>query len=309
MSIFFLSQNAVTYLSPVYDLFFSANGMRNKTLGGQTLFLPDAYVNVMVCAEQYVVCNPSTSSCTAPGGWEHLSDGILNKNTPGFNAAQISTAWRILMALVDSNMYSSVEGADAGALWAKNLVTMNISPGLPDNQWQIEVLGWFQTILARVQAYMIDYASSTAGLSSFGTSESLYNNRLTFGDESDESDESDAMLPSQCESQLVRTAGDVQNFNFAGVMIIACISVFLVVLDCALGSIVKFVTRYLPFRSVAETARQADDNLHLLRTALKSSDEDGGRNGWRPGRWDVPVLDGDVSLMGLPLKDPSSTTP
>jgi hypothetical protein len=62
-----------------------------------------------------------------------------------------------------------MENQGPGALWANNLVALNSSPGLPDNQWHIEVLGWFQTNLAKLQAYMVEFASSNVGLSPFAT--------------------------------------------------------------------------------------------------------------------------------------------
>lgn len=300
VSVFFLSQNAVAYLEPVYDPFFSAHSTYNDASSGQTLARPDVSVNAMICTEQYVVCNPSTSSCTPPGGWYHLSDAVFAKNTPGFNTAQRNTAGRIVTALAQSDIYTSVAGVGAGALWANNVAAMNISPGLPSNQWQIEVQGWFQTSLAKLQAYMVEYASNTAGLGPFGRIDLQYGNRMNVSDS-----EGDAALRAQCENQLVRTTGDVTNFSFWGVMIIACISAFLVALDFALGRIMNLLTRYLRFGSAAETARQADGNLHLLRRALGSPDEDGGRNGWMRGRWDVPLLDGDVSLTNLLLDGPN----
>ncbi|KAK4122214.1 hypothetical protein N657DRAFT_664830 [Parathielavia appendiculata] len=286
VSVFFLSQNDISYLSPVQDRFFLANGTVKYTdQGGRTFFRANSYVNTMVCAEQYAVCNPSTSSCTAPGGWQHLYDAILTENPLGFNTGQIGTAGRVLLALVDANMYSSVAALGAGALWANNLASGNISPGLPDNQWQTEVLGWFQTSLAKLQAYMVEYASSTAGLGPFGaTEESPYGYRSRVNATTKE-------LWDQCENQLIRTAGDVQNFNFAGVVIIACVSVSLMLLDCALGTILNLAVRYLGFGPAAEMARQWDANLNLLRMALESPGADDGVSGWKPGRWGIPVLD------------------
>jgi hypothetical protein len=189
-------------------------------------------------------------------------------------------------------MHGSVETGGASMLWANNLATANLSPGLPDNQWQIEVLGWFQTTLAKIQASMVEFASSTVGVSPFGNADSsAYRSNVEGAGE----------LGVQCWNQLVRTAGDVQNFNFAGVMVIVCISVFLVVLDCMLGTVVSLVSRCLRLGPSTEAARRADSNLHLLKKALETPGEDAARDGWRLGWWDVPVQDGDVSLTNQPV--------
>ena len=186
--------------------------------------------------------------------------------------AQIATADRIIIALTESNTYSSVEGLGAEALWANNWATLNISPGLPDNQWQIEVLGWFHTSLAKLQAYMVEFASNTAGLGHFGIVQSPYSNRITLGERSTIASQ---VLQGQYENQLIQTAGDVQNFSFLGVMIIVCASLSLVLLDCSLERIVNFVNKYLGLGYIVKRARQADNKMHLLRMALSSPDTNG----------------------------------
>jgi hypothetical protein len=149
-------------LDPVYNPWFSANGTYNITHPELTLILADTYVNTMVYADQFVMCNPSTSSCTSPGGIQNLLVN-LEKNLPRFNAVQLSTVMRIFVSLTDSHTGDTVDSFGTAALWASNIVGVNFSPGLPDNQWQIEVLGWFQTNLAKLQASVVDFVSQLYG--------------------------------------------------------------------------------------------------------------------------------------------------
>ncbi|KAH7211378.1 hypothetical protein DER44DRAFT_859564 [Fusarium oxysporum] len=237
VTVHFLSQNNIGYLAPVYDSWFSANGTYNITSQAGVLNL----VN-------------------------NLTSTTLN-----FSTTQLSTADRILYSLVQSNTDTTVANLGTAALWANNMVTGHVSYGLPDDQWKTEVIGWFQTNLAMLQAYVVDFASNTADLGPFGYVEppmSRYQQE-------------------QRTQQLVQAVGEVQNFSVCGMLIIVCVSAALVLLDCSLERIVDFVDDFYGRDSMARRARQADNKLHLLRMAL-------GGNEWVLGRWSIPVRDGAV---------------
>jgi len=242
---------------------------------------PNYQLAILACVQQYVICNPSTSSCTQAGGWFQLEERV-RLNTPGFNFAQLVAASRIVLALVSSQIHSIVDTLGAGALLANNLVLGVTSPGLPDDQWRVEVLGWFQTNLAKLQAYMVDFASNTVGLSPFTTPSSPFNTRTP------ELAAAYQPVQEQCANQLVQTAGEVQNFSFLGVMTIVCVSASLMALDWSLERIVDFLNRRRGWGSSTKRARQADSKLHLQRMALGAPVEDGGD--WESGSWDVPIL-------------------
>ena len=58
------------------------------------------------------------------------------------------------------NIFNIVTSLGINSLWANNLAFGTLAPGLPDNQWHIEVLGWLQTILVQLQASVVNYASN-----------------------------------------------------------------------------------------------------------------------------------------------------
>ncbi|EXM15019.1 hypothetical protein FoTM2_001973 [Fusarium oxysporum f. sp. vasinfectum] len=268
VTVHFLSQNNIAYLAPVYDPWFSANGTYNITSQGITVYGSDRNVDTMVCADQYVLCNPSIASCTSPAGVLNLVNN-LTSTTLNFSTTQLSTADRILYSLAQSNTYTTVANLGTAALWANNMVTGHVSFGIPEDQWKTEVIGWFQTNLAMLQAYVVDFASNTADLGPFGyvqPPKSRYQQE-------------------QCTQQLVQAVGEVQNFSVCGMLIIVCVSAALVLLDCSLERIVDFVDDFYGRDSMARRARQADNKLHLLRMAL-------GGNEWVLGRWGIPVRDG-----------------
>jgi hypothetical protein len=250
--------------------------------------LPNYFANVMACAEQYAFCNPTTSNCAAPAGLFRTFASVNNNNKLGLNAAQQATAIRLGNALPASDTFNTVAGLGPDSLWANSLVFERISPSLPSNQWQVEVEGWFQTTLAKLQGYVVEYASNAADLGRYGQVTSPYNKYSSNGTET----ALWAVLADQCANQLVRTAGEVQNFSFLGTMLIVCLSVFLVLLDLTIQSLVETGFRAVGKKSTANNsrvARQADEKLHLLRMALG-----GGPQGdtiiWEKGKLDIPIL-------------------
>jgi len=286
MTVLFLSQNRLSYLAPVFDPWFSANGTHSHDVGlAENVSTADQWVTVMGCAERYRMCNPTTSSCTPWAGQEGLRDSVMHENIPGYGQAQLATASRLILAVTTCRTNTIVTSLGAGSLWANNLAFGNIAPGLPDNQWQTEVLGWFQTILSKLQADVLDFTSNPREkLGPLGNVTSPYDAKFSRGDPIS------LALQHQCENQLVQTQGEVQNFNFVGVLVLVCCSVALIVIDLALERLISLAYRCWGWWPTAKHARQADDKLHLLCMAL------GPREGhsWRLGHLEVPVIDGNV---------------
>ncbi|KAH8880774.1 hypothetical protein GQ53DRAFT_788429 [Thozetella sp. PMI_491] len=257
VTVFFLSANHILYLHPTLDPWFMSSGVRNITSSfdnfNLTGYWSDYLLNSMMCTEQYVLCNPTTGSCSTPGGINQFNEVVI-QNRMGLNPAQQSTAFRIGKAMIDSNIGTSVTALGSGALWAHDLLSATLSPGLPDNQWQLEALGWFQTSMVKLQAYMMQYASQSDDLGPYGGVE----------------------LPrafmDQCSNQLVRTSGEVQNFSFLGIMIIVCFSIAAIVLSLSVEPLLDWSNSHRRQLPRAAVARQADSMLHLLRLALPDSE-------------------------------------
>lgn len=109
---YFLSQNAVRYLDPVYDPLFLATRPTGTT---PTTYFSTYYINPMICADQYVLCNPTTSACTAPVGLVAANTAV-GLNMLGFNDVQIATALRILRSFGESGTFSSVQLLGTGGM-------------------------------------------------------------------------------------------------------------------------------------------------------------------------------------------------
>ena len=306
MSVFFLSQNHVGYFTPVLDPWFSANGTRTLDVPGSDspIFLPDEFISTLVCADQYRMCNPATGACTAQGGQYQLLDAVVTDNAPGFSTTQRATAGRLLEAVSTLYTVGVVAALGPGALWAAADLVLNMSPGLPDGQWRTEALGWFQTNLAQLQAAVVGFAANAGHPGPVDAPRDVTAEYVP-----DEA--AREALERQCGSQLVRTAGEVQNFSFLGVLLVVGLCLFFIFVDWMLEPVADLLWRWTGRGQRARSARLADDKLHLLRLAL--SGREGESSGvWKLGRLGIPIRDGcavdglrgpaaDVSLDSLQL--------
>jgi hypothetical protein len=160
-----------------------------------------------------------------------------------------------------------------------------LSPGLPSNQWQLEITRWFETSLVKLQSYVVDFASNTK----------TYGRVITPEQTEDNPPGLRAAYTSQCKNQLVQSSSQVQSFSVLGLAIVIVLTLLLITVALALEPCVSFARRNSP--SARRTARQADDKLHLLRMALGDRKDCAG---WKTGGLSIPVTN-LVSDLERPL--------
>jgi hypothetical protein len=121
ISVAFLAQNSVQYLSPVSDPWFSANQLLNYSSPNDPVVVygPDQEVNVMACIDQYQICNPNSSpyTCTVVGSALDMHEGCLEI---GLNDYQIATARRLLYVLYLTGTWVTVNSLGDTALFARD---------------------------------------------------------------------------------------------------------------------------------------------------------------------------------------------
>ena len=92
----------------------------------------------------------------------------------------------------------------------------------------------------------------------------------------------------QCHSQRVLSSAAVQNFKFAGVLLVLIVSLLLTALGLFLEPLVRCLRHWRPSRvgEVRQLAREMDSRDHLLRMALEGADiwE------WKVGALGIPVI-------------------
>jgi hypothetical protein len=256
VSLHFLASNSIAYLSPVQDIWFSANKelnlSANSTATFQNVYEADQFVNVMGCLDQFEICNPNTSpfSCTIIGG---LRDVAQAYTQIGLNEYQTATAQRMTPVFAMSSTFNTVNGLGDTALLARDRLVNFIGTGLPDNQWQVEVEGWFQTSLAKMQASVVEYAANVVDLGPFG----YINTPNPNGDAIQKA------AASFCSNQRVRNVGSYQSFSFLGVMLVVCVGGVIIVISWSLDRFIEFVRRHSKKNKhdYREIARIADQKL------------------------------------------------
>lgn len=281
ISAHFLAQNSVQYLAPVLDPWLSANQLYNDSGPGLELILygPDAFVSVMACTDQYQICNPGSSpyDCTIVGSQKDLREGFLQI---GLNPYQLATARRLALALEWTSTYQTVLSLSDTALLARDRLVDFIGTGLPPNQWQLEVQGWFETSLAKLQSYVVEYAANIADLGPTGS---------VLAPSPDADPETQAALD-QCSNQRIRNFGSYQSFSFLGLMIVICVGLTIILLSWIVEPIVAFIRskRRHNKHDYREIARIADRKLQLHRMALQGA---GHVQGWDTERTldEIPV--------------------
>lgn len=110
----------------------------------------------------------------------------------------------------------------------------------------------------------------------------IAHNKTEFPDEAREAPQE------QCANQLVRTAGEVQNFSFIGILVVVCLGLFFVLVDRMPEPIAHLLSRWRGTGERTRSARQADDKLDLLRLVLAGSEDDSSK-AWKLGRLGNPI--------------------
>jgi hypothetical protein len=284
VSVHFIAQNSVKYITPVNDLIFAAHQKFEIDEGAlKYLYTPDQYVNAVGCIDQYQICNPS-SDCTIEGTFSQLVAGVQEIN---LNVQQQAAVERIAIALAKVTTYTTVNSLSTAALLAQDTVHELVSTGLPSNQWQIEVHGWVATSLSKLQAYILEFAANAdPGPYGIVSLPGSINGPVNLA------------LEAMCSQQRIRNTGGYQTFSFLGLMITICVGSAIILTSLILEPIYRYRHKHWPTVSsdYCEVARIADHTLQLQRMALLGAGYDKG--------WDSETL-----LDNMPVTEPGTLFP
>jgi hypothetical protein len=250
--------------------------------GKITTYVPYDRVSVMGCVEQYTICKDE-NHCTKLGGQEALGREILGL---GLNAAQWVSAQRMIYMIAYANTYSSINGIGPDALRLWNEVYDLVAPMVPQNQWKIEVEGWFETTLAKWQAFMVEFAANTANLGESGYVGFPISNTTL-----------DSSWRAQCRTQKISNLGNYQNVSIFGLSFTWAVGMFLVILSWLLNQCVSRQRQWTGRRSkpgpgARHVAWNIDGKFQQHRVALRSA----GYYELRGGENDVPYLEKEAAL-------------
>jgi len=287
--LFLFAANSVGYLNPVDDPFFLA--LYNDTIPAFGSYELNPYyafhvVAPMGCVDRYRIVNKALGRETGYISTSNLLSAIENLE---LNDAQKVTAQRLYYAFTRSSTYYSIFDSAPGALKASDTIVGYLSPGLPNNQWQTEVEGWFQTSLAKLQAYTVAYAANTADLGPFGT--------VSFPDESI----GQRSWESQCKAQKINSVAGYQTFSLFGLVFTFVVGAVVVLVSLLLKRSVSFVrSRFGGLtRWKGERAFVADGKFQLQRMVF----QDRGLGGWHDADKEIPWSDTPAVIDGPEYAD------
>lgn len=117
-------------------------------------------------------------------------------------------------------------------------------------------------------------------------------------------------LWNMCMSQKTSSAGQVQNFNFTGLMVIICFSLFIITLAFVLEPCVQ---RFQMWRGSAsgrlrQISLDMDGKYRLLQAMLEGQGVGPWRKGGRKKSSEIPVVD-EMQMLQLRIPDQDGLSP
>ena len=276
VSVFFLTQNGVTYNTPVDDPWFSAHEESSGEVGFTTItwYLRDYPVNVLGCIDQHQFCDPmypdfdgASLGCTDLTSYQGAIDQVAYLP---ISTLQLNVAGRVISGLFYDNMYYSVFGRGASALRASETVSqLTQLATLTNHQWVIEINNWFATILARTQQSVLEYATPNLDLPAGGKIVSQHTR-------------DDTLL---CHAQKIQAPNGYQNFSLLGIVIIIVLGTIIIVLGTTIDSVVGACQSRWSKDAYGPLAWALDEKLQLQRMAYEGA----GWSGWDNCDSAVPI--------------------
>ncbi|KAI4254367.1 MAG: hypothetical protein L6R42_007221, partial [Xanthoria sp. 1 TBL-2021] len=198
----FLAPNSVKYQSPVLDPLYRATIPLDSTgFDGKnfTIYLQDFWVSVLACADRFQFRNPANGISTSLTSFSAIGEETYSLR---LTKLQLATVLSLHNTIGSSIAYQTVHSRGANSLRASDIVsgTDFLSPGLPDDQWQIEATELFSVSMAKLQQQIIAYATGPTYIH-----EGM---RLTQGDKD------------LCQRQKIRGVSGYLSFSVLGVSLI-----------------------------------------------------------------------------------------
>ena len=281
ISIVFLSQNGVFYLSPVDDPFFAAH-QPFQDWTNETFYSPDHAISAVACADQYQLCTnyPSNGSSQLCGGPLNSKFGTVETMTrlQVNNMIQVAAIPRLFNASFWAQIYQSVNGRGASALRATDLMDGELQVhNLSSTQWHDETTAWFEMGLARMQQEMVDYADNepNADITPPKTPEEILG----------------------CSTQIIGdNSGQYQNFSVLGLAIAIAFALLIILLSIIVKPLHHFVDGRTALGYTAMEERQAQGLFQLLMFAVQGT---GFVGTWIGKDKEVPVTFGNETIPGV----------
>ncbi|KAJ3566505.1 hypothetical protein NPX13_g7103 [Xylaria arbuscula] len=314
----FLSGNGVPFGQLMDDGWYRATDFlttisHSLASGAEKVYRPSVAASPMGCVEQWQWCNSAYPRDTGCGPLAGQSDALYGAATP-FNltgedlypdrplsseALGTRLIWPALLTLGYPTALPSLLGhLGSKSLASQSRLYSGVQWALPNNQWQLDVIQWWNTILASVQASCTLNHSLILSRS--------YNplkraTRLFYDPEfreyiSPPLNEDEQKL---CNSQKIRSSTH-SSFSLFGLYIIFIFGAIIICVSFALEPLLACLYKRRKYKPYTHFEWISNNSLQLHRLAQ----EELGLTKWSRCTEEVPTTDCDAYLASLDITDP-----
>ena len=248
VNLMFLAQGLLNYAAPVRDPWFMATTPFTDS-NNETTYLEDATIGVLGCADQYQICTQAHTECTPLTGLFALLDAI---EVMQLNDVQKNISSILAISIAFQTTYYNV---NYRALRASDTMSVENSfhPGLPNNQWTIEITSWFANSMAKLQQQVVDFATGP-----------LYNNNdLRFVSGSSNA----------CGRQKIRNRPGYISFSTFGIVIVFSVGGALIIISLILDPLVGYFRKTYNYKDYKRLQWALDEQLELQRLAFPTDEQ------------------------------------
>jgi hypothetical protein len=268
LAVFMFNSNSISYLTEVDDPMFSAHKSYNES--NIQLFSADRLGTFLGCKDKYQFLNPILNKMSPLASYRTTNESLYQL---GFTERQAAAASRIIWGLSPYSFGDLTGILGPQALRASESLWGVKSTGLPNNQWELEVMGWFDTHLAYHQGGILNMISRN--ISQFGP----YADLLPYTTAN--------MNDTFCRNQIIRNAGQYQSFSVLGLCLIGVVGFLIILISFCIEPLVKAIRSMLGRKTFKSESWITDFVLQQQRIAFEAE----GMGTWSNIRGVVPLTE------------------
>jgi hypothetical protein len=159
--IVFLSGNGVSFAERSQDEWYRATRPwreLSRTINESTYsaFIFDEAASPLGCLQQFQFCQqalPKGEQCSPLASWEDASSAALDMSPS--DAAALRLNW-VRSQVITTLLNSIINTLQARALTTQRTLAASVQSPIHANQWQLDVVSWWATMLAYTQSNFID---------------------------------------------------------------------------------------------------------------------------------------------------------
>ncbi|KAI1370586.1 hypothetical protein F4677DRAFT_465069 [Hypoxylon crocopeplum] len=294
----FLSGNGVLYSAPTDDEWYRSAATETKviiitvdeTFSSTSYYLPEEPASPMGCAIQYQLCNAAFSGTTGCGPLSSLRDSIAGA-APFFNTtyanwqadiAQTETAARFnyftgVLNRKTADMYYILHHLGPMSLLSQKFLSSGFQLALSANEWQLDVINWWNIQMAAIQAGFVD--------SAFGPPELALVRGFANYTTPD--------LQNICSSQKIRSTA-YASFSLFGLIFTFTVGCIIILVSYLLEPVSAFLHARKGCKQYQHLEWATNATLQLQRLAH----EEAGLGTWSQCTATIPITGGTDEILG-----------